>query len=79
QNYFRKSGIVQIMIDAESFRIGEEILITGATTGVVETTPESMHVDDQPATEAGRGCTITFPLPEVVRSGDKVYSMTATG
>ena len=79
QNYFRKSGIVQIMIDAESFRIGEEILITGATTGVVETTPESMHVDDQPATEAGRGCTITFPLPEVVRPGDKVYSMTSNG
>ena len=72
-NYFAKAGVVHALLKSEPLSVGDRILIIGETTGVVEHQIESLWVDDQPAQEARKGEECTFPLPEKVRTGDKVY------
>ena len=50
-------------------------MITGPTTGVIETTLETMRVDDIEADIAKRGSEITLPLEEVIRASDKLYKI----
>ena len=75
ENYYKKSGIAQLLLEAGDYRLGEKLLITGPTTGVVEITPESFQVDDIDAEYAPQQSIVTFKLPEIVRQKDKVYTM----
>ena len=75
ENYYKKSQIAQILLEAGDYRLGEKLLITGTTTGVVETVPESIQVDDLDTDYAPRQSVLTFKLPETVRQKDKVYTL----
>lgn len=74
-HYFSKAKIAQFKIEAQQLKVGDSVLITGPTTGVVETTIESMRVDDVDAEIAKRGSEVTFQLDEVIRSSDKLYKV----
>jgi putative protease len=71
--YYKKSQIAQIFLEAAPFELGDKLLITGTTTGVIEFTPESFQVDDQPVCIAPQRSLVTIPLKETVRPKDKVY------
>jgi putative protease len=73
--YYETAGIGEFYIEAQGVKIGDELLITGPTTGVVETVLTQMRVDDEPAELAKRGVTITFPVNEKVRPSDKLYKL----
>lgn len=77
-NYFRKSGIAEIFLEAAPLSTGQDILITGPTTGAIELTPVSLKVELNPGclTEvplAEKGRTIYILSPDKVRRNDKVY------
>jgi putative protease len=72
-HYFPKQKVAHFKIETQSLSIGDEILITGPTTGVIETTIETMRVDDIEVAEAGKGAELTFPLEQVIRPSDKIY------
>lgn len=74
-HYYPKAGIAQFKIEAQQLRKGDKILITGPTTGVVESTVTSMRVDDAEAEIAPRGSEVTFTLDKVIRSSDKLYKV----
>lgn len=74
-HYYDKAGIGQFKIEAQQLRKGDQILITGPTTGVIETTIESMRVDDQEADVAMRGSEVTFALDQKIRASDKLYKV----
>lgn len=74
-HYYPKAGIGQFKIEAQQLRKGDQILITGPTTGVIETTVESMWVDDQEADVAPRGSEVTFALDQIIRASDKLYKV----
>jgi putative protease len=71
-NYFRKTGIGEFLVEAGVLRVGDELLITGETTGVIKLKLASMLVNDLPASEAKKGDVVTFSLPERVRRSDKL-------
>ena len=75
ENYYKKTRIAQILLEAGDYRLGEKLLITGTTTGVVETIPESIQVDDLDTDYAPQQSIVTFKLPETVRQKDKVYTL----
>lgn len=73
--YYDETGIGEFFIEAQGVKIGDELLITGPTTGVIETMMSSMRVEDEPVEQVKRGVTITFPVSEKIRPSDKLYKL----
>ena len=75
-NYFTKSGIAEFLIEAYSLKLGDNILIIGPTTGVIETTVSCLHVNEEGAKEmAQKGDHCSFETGKQVRSSDKLYKL----
>ena len=74
-HYFPKSKVAHFKIESQTIKVGDQILITGPTTGVIETSISSLRVDDLQVDQASRGEEITFPLDEIIRSSDKIYKL----
>lgn len=72
-NYFKKASMVFVSLESGKLKLGDEVLIIGATTGVVSIKIDTIMKDDIIQTEAGKGDKITFPCSEVVRPHDSVY------
>ncbi len=77
KHYFPKTGIGEFIIQSEKINLGDEILITGNTTGVIQGKVETLFVNDSPASEAKAGDVITMKVPDRVRENDKLYIVTA--
>ncbi|MGE5402643.1 MAG: peptidase U32 family protein [Ignavibacteriales bacterium] len=76
-NYFKKTGIAHIRLESGKVAFGEDILIIGQTTGVVEMKVGEMVNNEIPVTEANKGDEVTFKCHETVRSKDMVYRVSA--
>ncbi len=63
-NWFNKIGVAEVHVESEPLRTGDDILIIGPTTGVIEMKVEDMRVNLKSAEEAGKGvyCSIAIPL-----------------
>jgi len=73
--YYEASGIGEFYIEAQGCQVGDELIITGPTTGVIETKLTEMRLDNEPIEAVKRGSTITFPVAEKVRPSDKLYKL----
>jgi len=73
KHYYPKKHVAEIIIQKEKLAIGDNILITGNTTGVLKTKVESLYADDKPAKTAKKPQLITITVPEKVRKNDKIY------
>ncbi|MBN2570900.1 MAG: U32 family peptidase [Ignavibacteriales bacterium] len=74
-NYFRKTKIAHIRIEAEEIALKDKILIIGNSTGVVEMDIPSMVIDKKEVTSVHKGSDVTFPCKEIVRVNDQVYKI----
>jgi len=72
-NYFSKLGVAELSLEAGSLAVGDEILITGPTTGLVRTTLQEIRFDLQPIERGEQGTRVSIPVPSKVRPGDRVY------
>jgi putative protease len=73
--YYDQAGIGEFLIEAQGCKVGDELIITGPTTGVIETVLKEMRCEDEPVKAVRRGETITFEVPEKVRPSDKLYKL----
>src|SRR6056297_964777 len=78
-NYFKKIGVAEILPRANTLSAGDEILIIGPTTGVIESRIEELRVEDQNVQAAAKGVRASFPIKELVRRSDKLYKVIRTG
>ncbi|MBN2273215.1 MAG: U32 family peptidase [Bacteroidales bacterium] len=74
-NYYHKLGVGEFLCESDSLKTGDEILIIGPNTGVIETTIEEMHNDTGPVKSVNQGERFSIPLPRKVRRADKLYKM----
>ncbi len=72
-NWFGKAGAAEIHLEAGDINAGDELLITGTTTGIIYATADSIFVDDKQVINGKKGQDITVQLPQKVRRNDKVY------
>lgn len=72
-NYFANIGVAEIKLETGSIKPGEEILITGTTTGVVELVVPEVRVELKPVDEAPKGCFCSISIDQKIRRSDKVY------
>ncbi len=74
-NYFKKSAIVHVKLEAADLKLGDKLYIMGETTGTVEKEISSMVIDEQFVETAPKGSEITFECGEHVRPRDKVFKI----
>jgi putative protease len=73
-NYFSNIKIAEILFETgEELHLGEEILITGSTTGAIEQKAEEFRENKVNVPKVKKGSLFSMPVREVVRRGDKLY------
>ncbi|OJX91368.1 MAG: collagenase [Paludibacter sp. 47-17] len=77
-NYYAKIGVAEILIEAQHLSIGDEILITGETTGAYEDLVEEIRVELKPVEKAVKGEYLSLKTTDIVRRNDKVYKIVAS-
>ncbi len=74
-NYFDRIGVAEVAIETGSIAVGDQLVIIGPTTGVIETTISELRVDEKECRSAGKGERCSFPVDQIVRRSDKVYKL----
>lgn len=72
-NYFANIGVAECLIETQSVKIGDEIIITGPTTGCYEDTLSEIRVDLKPVDEAKKGDYFSIAVKDKVRRNDKLF------
>ena len=76
--YFSKLGVAEFSCEACEFSIGDKMLITGPTTGVIYVTVDEIHDDTTSVNTAQKGTRVSFKVPEKVRPSDKLFKIVKT-
>ncbi|MBU0765731.1 MAG: U32 family peptidase [Bacteroidetes bacterium] len=76
-NFFTKIGVAEITLETGDLLPGDEYLITGPTSGVVEGVIAELRVNEKPAEIAQKGEKCSIPLSALVRRSDKFYKVVA--
>lgn len=75
--YFSRLGVAEFTVDAAEFAVGDKLLITGPTTGVVYVTPTEIHDDTSAVATAVKGTRVSIAVPCKVRPSDKLFKIVA--
>lgn len=74
-NYFSKLGVAEILLEAQNLSVGDEILITGETTGAYEDVINEMRVELQSVSTVEKGTYFSIRTNELIRRNDKVFKI----
>ena len=75
--HFGNLGVTEFLIETQSVKTGDELLITGPTTGAVFVTAEDIRVDLETTEEAVKGDHFSIKTNEKIRPNDQLYKMVA--
>ncbi|MBQ9667601.1 MAG: U32 family peptidase [Prevotella sp.] len=74
--YFSRLGVAEFTVDATTFRLGDKLLVTGPTTGVMYLTATEIHDNDgRPVSEAPQGQRVAIPVTGKIRPSDKLFKL----
>ena len=71
--YYSRLGVAEFTCDAAEFSVGDQLLITGPTTGVIYLEAKEIRYELQPVQTARKGTHISIPVPAKVRPSDKLF------
>ena len=73
--YFSRLGVAEFTVEADTFSVGDKMLITGPTTGALYVTVDEIHDDVQAVQTARQGTRVSIRVPEKVRPSDKLFKI----
>ena len=71
--YFSNIGVAEFVMEAGELHVGDEIVITGPTTGTIIQTVEEIRVNLRPVEKAVKGDSFSIAVSSKVRPSDKLY------
>jgi putative protease len=74
-NYFSNIKVGEFIVETGTLSIGDEIIIMGPTTGVIESIVKEIRVDLKPVNETKKGERFSMIVEEMVRRSDKIYKL----
>jgi putative protease len=74
-NYFDKIKVAEFKIESFDLNVGDSVLITGPTTGAIETVVTELHTSNGAVETAKKGEHCAFKLDTPIRSSDKLYKI----
>lgn len=72
-NYFQKIGVAEFLLESQYLEVGDDILVTGETTGAYEAVADDMRVDLISVQRVEKGTYFSMKTSEVVRRNDKLF------
>ena len=76
--YFSKLGVAEVAVEAAEIEVGDRLLITGTTTGVMFLGADELRYELQPVQRAKKGWRVSLPVPNKVRPNDKLFKLVKT-
>jgi putative protease len=74
-NYFSNLKVAEFLNEAGTLNVGDEIIITGPTTGVIETKVSEIRVDLNSVDQTNKGERFSIPIEQAIRRSDKLYKV----
>jgi putative protease len=74
-NYFDRIGVAEFEMESGTLRTGDEILITGPTTGALFRSVEEIRVDLRPVPQTVKGERFSLRTGERIRPSDRMYKL----
>jgi len=74
-NYFSNLGVAEIKLETGSLKLGDEIIVTGPSTGLIQTIVEEIRVGLVKVDEAQKGVLCSIPVATKLRRSDKLYKL----
>ncbi|MDE6283644.1 MAG: U32 family peptidase [Muribaculaceae bacterium] len=71
--YFSRLGVAEFYMESGQLNRGDEIVITGPTTGTLILTLDEIRVDLKPVDTVTKGQSFSIPVPSKIRPSDKLY------
>lgn len=71
--YFSKLGVGEFRMLSGTLHPGDEVIVTGPTTGALIFKAEELRLEYDPVDEVKKGQLFSMPVPEKIRPGDKLY------
>jgi len=67
--------VAEFSVEATTFKVGDRMLITGPTTGVMYVTADEIHDDNGPVEVAQQGTKVSIAVTGKVRPSDKLFKI----
>lgn len=77
--YYSKLGVAEFVMEAGELHRGDEIIITGPTTGALMLTADDIRVDLKSVDCAVKGDAFSIAVPAKIRPSDRLYVWEHTG
>ncbi len=77
--YYSRLGVGEFFMEAGELHVGDEIVITGPTTGAMMITVDDIRVDCRSVDKAVKGDAFSIPVPAKIRPSDRLYRWDKTG
>lgn len=77
-NFFTKLGVAEFLMETNSLAVGDEILITGETTGAYEAIVDEIRVDLQSVEKTVKGESFSMKTQVPIRRNDKLFKIVPT-
>jgi putative protease len=74
-NYFTNIQVAEFKLETQNLKTGDEIIVTGPTTGVVQTVVKEIRFDMEPVEEGLKGQRISVPVDIKLRRSDKLFKV----
>ena len=71
--WFSNIGVAEFMMESGELRVGDEVVITGPTTGALILTVDEIRVGLKAVERAVKGDSFSIKVPEKVRPSDRLY------
>lgn len=71
--HFSKIGVGEFQMEAGELHVGDEVVVTGPSTGALIFKIEELRVDLKPVEAVKKGDRFSMPVPEKVRPSDRLY------
>ncbi|MDR1780308.1 MAG: U32 family peptidase [Tannerella sp.] len=74
-DYFSRIGVTEFAMESGNLCVGDELLITGPTTGALFLTADEIRVDLQPVETTIKGERFSIKTPAKIRPSDRMYKL----
>lgn len=71
--WFSKLGVGEFLMEGAELCVGDEVVITGPTTGALIITVEDIRVDGKSVDRAIKGDSFSIAIPAKIRPADRLY------
>ena len=73
--YFSRLSVAEVAVEATTFSVGDRLLITGPTTGVMYLDATEIRYELKPVDTAQQGWRVSIPVSGKVRPSDKLFKL----